>query len=315
MVAPSVLARGILAASSLGISSRATGSAGCGTTHWFPGITKYHSVTSSNRSRDYSIHLPSSYDANHPYPVVLGFHGSSSVGFFLEVDSKLSESRFSGDKIMVYPNGLDGAWAGPSYSNTSLAEDITFVGDLITEVQNNYCVDVTRMYATGLSNGGGFVGSLACDASVGGKFAAFAIAAGSFYTDLNGPDNGCTPARSPLPILEFHGGNDKSVFYAGGEGEGGELPAISDWISSWATRNGCTSPPAQNDTFDGDVHHFSWTCQGVDGVLQHYKVDSMGHVWPSTEPNFSQLAALEGPTHIQASSILMDFFDKFARTA
>lgn len=27
---------------------------------------------------------------------------------------------------------------------------------------------------------------------------------------------------------------------------------------------------------DGNVHHFSWTCGGVDGLLQHYKVDSMG---------------------------------------
>lgn len=70
---------------------------GCGKTHLFNGITKYFSLTSSERDRDYSIHLPSDYDETSPYPVVLGFHGSDSVGFFFEADTKMSESRFSGD--------------------------------------------------------------------------------------------------------------------------------------------------------------------------------------------------------------------------
>ncbi|KAJ7309489.1 hypothetical protein DFH08DRAFT_823429 [Mycena albidolilacea] len=69
------------------------GTAGCGTTHWFNGITQYHSLQSSTRSRDYSVHLLSSYDANKPYPLVLGFHGSSSVGFFFEADTGLSVSK------------------------------------------------------------------------------------------------------------------------------------------------------------------------------------------------------------------------------
>lgn len=30
-------------------------------------------------------------------------------------------------------------------------------------------------------------------------------------------------------MLEIHGGSDKTVYYEGGEGEGGYLPAIPDW--------------------------------------------------------------------------------------
>lgn len=76
----------------------ATGQAeGCGETHLFNGITQYHDLTSSGRERQYSIHLPGDYDKTNPYPVVLGFHGSESVGFFFEVDTKMSESRFSSD--------------------------------------------------------------------------------------------------------------------------------------------------------------------------------------------------------------------------
>ncbi|KAF8178787.1 hypothetical protein K438DRAFT_1260822 [Mycena galopus ATCC 62051] len=56
--------------------SRATtnGTAGCGTLHIFNGITQYHSLTSSGVERDWSIHLPSTYDENirkNPLPHLL----------------------------------------------------------------------------------------------------------------------------------------------------------------------------------------------------------------------------------------------------
>lgn len=93
-------------------------------------------------------------------------------------------------------------------------------------------MDSNRIYATGLSNGGGFVATLACDEEDGGIFAAFAPVAGSFYTDVDETSEDCNPARSPLPILEIHGGVDDTTFYDGGEGEGGLLPAISDWYAN-----------------------------------------------------------------------------------
>ncbi|KAI8630219.1 carbohydrate esterase family 1 protein [Xylariaceae sp. FL1651] len=291
------------------IAARAT--AGCGKFH-LPGITTYHGLTSSGRSRSYSVHVPSAYDSSKPYPLVLGFHGSSSIGLFFEVDTKLSESRFSAKKIMVYPDGVGGAWAGANYSQVSVTEDLQFVTDLLTELRADYCVDDARIYATGISNGGGFVNTIACSA-VGGEFAAFAPASGAYYTDNAGVTGGCSPARSPLPILEVHGGIDASVHYDGGEGEGGIEPAIPTWLGWWAERNSCASSNVE-DSFDGDVHHTTWTCAGgVEGMLQHWKVDDMGHCWASTEINFSQISVLEGPTHIQASQIIMDFFDQFTK--
>ena len=70
---------------------------GCGKTHFAPGITHYHNMRSSGRQREYSVHIPSDYDEDNAHPLVLGFHGSDSVGFFFEVDTKMSESRFSGN--------------------------------------------------------------------------------------------------------------------------------------------------------------------------------------------------------------------------
>ena len=76
---------------------QAAAGGGCGKTHLLNGVTKYHSLTSGGRTRDYSIHAPASYDKDSAYPVVLGFHGSDSVGFFFEVDTRMSEAHFSAD--------------------------------------------------------------------------------------------------------------------------------------------------------------------------------------------------------------------------
>ncbi|KAI0380790.1 carbohydrate esterase family 1 protein [Hypomontagnella monticulosa] len=293
--------------------STLAGSAGCGKTHILPGITSYHSMTSSGRERKYSVHLPSNYSDTAPYPVVLGFHGSSSIGLFFEVDTGLSSDKFSANKIMVYPDGIGGAWAGANYSEISVDEDLQFVSDLLDEIRGEYCIDDSRIYATGMSNGGGFVNTIACNA-IGAQFAAFAPASGSYYTDNDAQHSTCKPARQPIPLLEIHGGNDKSVLYAGGAGEGGDEPAISTWLGWWVARNGCDDAgKTVEDSFDGDVHHTSWTCGGTTGALQHWKVDDMGHCWASTEINFSQIAAGEGPTHIKASQIIMDFFDNFTK--
>ncbi len=91
-----------------GVEARAT--TGCNKVHLLTGVTTYHGLTSSGRDRSYSVHLPGGYDKSKPYPVVLGFHGSSSTGLFFEVDTKMSESRFSADVCRRPP--LKNAGAG-----------------------------------------------------------------------------------------------------------------------------------------------------------------------------------------------------------
>lgn len=210
---------------------------GCGQDHFFNSIPKLQIIKSNGKDRSYTVHLPDSYDKNKPYPAILGFHGSSSIGTFFELDTGLDNAKYTGDKIMVYPNGLGGAWAGANYSKATVEEDLQFVWDMLISMRQTFCVNSARIYATGLSAGGGFVNTIACNATVGGEFAAFAPASGSFYTDNDDNYTKCKPARALTPILEFHGGADESVKYAGGQGEGGIEPSIPNWcVSSLQTR-------------------------------------------------------------------------------
>lgn len=202
---------------------------GCGKDHDFNGTTKLRRLTSSNIERSYFIHLPSSYDANSPCPTILGFHNSGNDGISFETDTRLSDPYYSARNIVVYPNGLEGQWAGTNYSTISLTQDLQFVVDVLADIRSTFCVDSARIFATGMGAGGGFANSIACNDTVGGEFAAFAPASGSFYTHTSSSLENCSPARVPMPIIEIHGGSDTKVPYDGGQGPGGSLPPIRDW--------------------------------------------------------------------------------------
>ena len=150
-----------------------------------------------------------------------------------------------------------------------------------------------------MSDGGGFVNTLACSPDHGAAFAAFAPVSGAFYTDTNLSD--CQPSRSPLPILEFHGANDTTVFYTGGHGNGGPLPSIPSWLEWWALRNGCKDPAAEKTTTDEDGYQYiTYSCDGSEDVVRHYKILELGHRWPNTSTTVSP---------INASPIIMKFFN------
>lgn len=273
---------------------------GCGTAHLFDGLPRYLSLDTGGTTRSYWIHLPSDYHPDQQYPVVFGFHGRGTNGEFFYQDTHLSMPRFSANKIMVYPDGLGRAWAGPEYAKASVEQDLQFVWDMLAHVRSKYCVDSARIYATGFSNGAGFLDTLACNATVGGEFAAFAPASGVYYTE---PDGACEPARTPMPFLEMHGQADGAARYAGGRGTGGTLPQMSDWLALWADRNGC-GDPKQEDSDGGNVHFLSYDCKGDQGAgaLQHWRVDDMGMFRSHTSFCFdayaiSSSACMAGTTH------------------
>ena len=58
-------------------------------------------------------------------------------------------------------------------------------------------------------------------------------------------------------------------------------------LSRWAERNECDEPNDQEDLFDGDVHHLTWTCKGQEGALEHYKTDSQSMHLPKPQRPFS----------------------------
>lgn len=258
-----------------------------------PGVTTTLHLTSGGIDREYAVHLPPRYNSHRRYPVVLSFHGHKRTSQYQEQLSGFSAF----DTIAVYPQGLIGtdgesAWTGAPYS--AAADDVLFTSDLLNSLQRRLCVDPARIFAAGKSNGGGFVGVLAC--RLAGRIAAFAPVSGAFY-----PEGGaCHPSRA-VPILDFHGTADTTIPYTGNPAKG--LPPIPEWLAAWSGRDGCRSRPVSWSPMD-KVTVQLWIGCDRRGVVEHYRIEGAGHVWPSTSPNPDSAT----PTIIDATPVIWRFF-------
>lgn len=199
-------------------------------------------------------------------------------------------------------------------------DDVGFTSQLLDAVEAQYCVDTRRVYATGKSQGGGFVGVLACDAALSTRIAAFAPVSGGYYITDYGDTcepatvaiEPCNPGRTTVPILEFHGLNDTTVPYLGGVRRKACLPAIPHWVQTWAGRDGLATSNVSSavaGALDGSSAVMYEFGQGAQqGLVTHIMSGTgVGHDWPSTNPNHDNVAR-NGPASFNASSIILDWF-------
>jgi polyhydroxybutyrate depolymerase len=128
--------------------------------------------------------------------------------------------------IAVYPEGLarDAGSMTPSWQTRSgdLADrDVAFFDAMLAWLTDHGCIDRSRVFVLGYSNGAGLAYVLACQRP--GVVAGVAIAAGRL---------GCQP-RGARPVVMSHGLADRTIGYE---------QAI-DASRSWAVANGCAAPP------------------------------------------------------------------------
>lgn len=177
-------------------------------------------------------------------------------------------------------------------------------------MQSHYCIDGSRIFATGKSDGGGFSNVLACDAGMSLRFAAFAPVSGAFYIDTL-PCNGttvpipCEAQRSDIPFVEFHGGNDTTIRYDGGERKKECLPSIPHFIQAWALRDNLGDASVAT-RIAPNTTRFSFG----DGLVEQYYESDIGHDWPSTVPNADNKVAGRHVASYNATPIIVDFFGR-----
>lgn len=285
-----------------------------------PGYTDTPITLPADTSRTYTLYIPESYNGTAAFPLIISYHGHNGNSNKQASITSFNDSDVNPNYIVAFPQGVDGtdgesAWQGASYADPDV-DDVAFTDQLLDQLIGDFCVDKDRIYASGKSNGGGFVDTLACS-SVGGRFAAFSACSGAFYTDMsfNGSDGTATcnatrdgTSRSVFPFLETHGHLDDTIRYDGNpEGKGhGETPVIPEWLGWWAQRNGCDADDKGSDdkTQDGALNHTTWDCGGNEGVVQGYWVQDLEHWWPGGEGD---------STTLNASEVILEFYGMWTR--
>ncbi|KAF2868439.1 Alpha/Beta hydrolase protein [Massariosphaeria phaeospora] len=267
-------------------------------------------------SRKYRIHIPASYKKNVPVPLIVSFHGRTQDMEYQERLSQFSNSTYGFQGISVYPEGIPSStgsyqWQGDPEAPDSI-NDVTFTLELLDLLLDTYCIDPSRVYAAGKSNGGGFsAGVLACDDKASKRFAAFAAVSGAYYLDPTTKQlPPCKPGRDIVPILEFHGLNDTTIDYYGGPNNrvNGITTDILKWVHEWVERDGLdvnsvtTTPLCANDS--RSAIRYSWK-----DTVVHYAIKNWSHDWPSTFPN--EDTGRKVCKDEEATSIILAWFAKW----
>ncbi len=240
------------------------------------------SILHDGLEREYIIYLPASYSGGEPVPLVLNFHGFGSNAqeqmYYGDFRSIADTAGF----LIVHPQGtlFNGIphWNVGGWTGGSTVDDVGFTEALIDSLANEYTIDTTRVYSTGMSNGGFMSFLLACQLSE--KITAIASVTGSMTTETYNNSN----PQHPTPILQIHGTADDVVPYNGTEG----MKPIEEVLAYWVDYNNCNITPdviglPNIDPDDGStVEQWLYT-GGYNGVaVKHYKVIEGGHTWPGT---------------------------------
>ena len=146
--------------------------------------------------RDYLLDVPDSVRPHAPAPLLLDFHGFGHSGAGVWQVSGFRDLSARAGFITVYPEGLPVRLriGGEELERAGLGDvrvdgnrDLAFVRALLDDLERRYCIDRSRVFATGFSNGAFFSALLGC--AMSDRIAAVAPVSG-------GPLRvACTPAR------------------------------------------------------------------------------------------------------------------------
>lgn len=262
-------------------------------------------VNVDGRTREYRLHVPSTYNGKIPLPIIFAFHGTSASASVIEQETSLDRSADSLGFIVVYPEGLHRGWnIGECcrYSFKQHVDEAAFVSAMLNDLERGFTVDSTRVYAVGYSDGGTLSYMLAC--KMPNRFTAVAGIGATLFK----PEPDCNLPR-PVPVMVVHGTADTHVPYGGSAGGPPELspphfmysaPAI---VQLWKARDECQAAPQVKQS--GKVTTERYQCDNGAEVL-FYSIQGGEHGWPGGGRGW--IFSPEPPHDMVATDSVVKFF-------
>ena len=225
-------------------------SAGCGTARALQNGRINLSVNGTNRS--YILRVPDNYNNNNPYRLVIAYHWLSGNANQVASGGNggSTEEPFYGlwplannSTIFVAPEGIDAGWA-----NTG-GRDLAFTDAILNQIQTGFCIDKSRIFATGFSYGAAMSNAVGCARA--NVFRGIALYAGALLS-------GCEGGTQPIAYFGAHGISDSVLNISQGR-------AIRDRI---ARNNGCSATNAPEPARRSGMH----ICTSFTGCREGYPV-------------------------------------------
>ena len=266
--------------------------------------------------RSAHLYIPSTVKANDSPALLIALHGRTSNGLRM---AELTDFNLRAENygfIAAYPDGLDRQWnylhgisGYQAYPN-----DSEFLIRLVELLKERHHIDPTRIYLSGISNGGFMVQRLACYAP--GLFAGFASVAASGYATM--PDD--CKSEPPVNMLYIHGTADEKVPWQGlgvKDSEGNQQLVTMSVLNStkfWAARNRCGSEVISKELLPGGnspgTHVKIFTTSECNGNAQVvlFAIVGGGHNWPGKPDFIPPRIAGRVNMDFHASEVIWQFF-------
>lgn len=269
-------------------------------------------MTHDGIQRNFRQYVPANYDGSRAVPMVINLHGYTSSALQQEIYGDFRPIADTAGFILLHPDGTRDQTNTPFWnslgSTTETVDDVGFISALIDTMAAEFKIDLNRVYATGMSNGGFMSFKLACELT--DRIAAIASVTGSMA--LN-DFNACNPSE-PIPVMQIHGTNDSSVLYPGSA----TVVGIEELLAEWASRNNCDSTPVITAVPDIDTtdectaEHWVYSGGDEETNVELFKVFEGGHSWPGADPFFIAFTGVTSQD-FSASAEIWNFFRRYRK--
>lgn len=247
--------------------------------------TIHESILHDGEERTYILYVPANYTGESEVPLVFNFHGYTSNAKQQMGYGDFRPIADTSGFIIVHPQGtlLKGKthWNVGGWTLASKTDDVAFTAALLDSLAAEYKIDMTRVYSTGMSNGGYMSFLLACQLS--DRIAAVASVTGSMTPQIF---DACDP-QHPTPIMQVHGTTDPVVPYKGAAWS----KSIDEVLTYWISYNNCSATAETTDIADTDqtdgstVTHTIYAGGDKTATAEHFTVTGGKHTWPGTTFN------------------------------
>jgi polyhydroxybutyrate depolymerase len=298
--------------------------------------------TDAGTTRDYRLHVPAAASTGQALPLVLNLHGATQNGQLQELYSQMDANADVHGYLVAYPDGTRiakdltpdpvagdkqygfdaGACCGlPSSQHLDDVDELLRVLD---DASSRTLVDASRVYVTGMSNGGMMAYTMAAEAS--DRIAAVASVSGQVEL------SSIHPGRA-VPTLEFHSVDDPVAQWAGAKDAGGhEQFSVMDGIDQWVRADGCSTTPHTGATLKAPAGTVgaqgalpvaetatlvTWSGCRDGAQVELERFTGSGHVWPGNAANTGPKStwALDGvgagTTLVDADEVMWQFFSHY----
>ena len=290
-----------------------------------------YSLTVTDCTREYLVHVPAGWDGRRSLPLVISFHGGGGNAKLAAMATGWSDKSDSEGFFAVYPEGVRphadrpatflrnppfwNVGSGIGYAEEVDIDDDAFIAAMFDDLFSRLPIDRTRIYSTGFSNGASMAMRLALRFQQ--HVAAVGAVAGHLW--LREPHSDLT---QPISLLYIIGDADPLNPMTGDTvispwGKPLYRPPVARTPETWAKWLGCSEGCrilSNSSNPDNDaIRHVRYGPNSDGAEVEYYVIPGAGHVWPGGPDILLEKIAGKPTDRINATDVMWEFFKRHAR--